>query len=496
MALSRIWSAFIIIAIGVALFRFAFNSSQDDIFGRMVTGASSDEFKYYAIGDVARYGYPSLDSFARHTAAYGFRRQDRPNEESKYLLTDDLQADSVQLLTSQYTAMRPVLYSYVLGRLQKPVDGVIETCKSAVNICIGLIGIMSLFMGFMSIAEKAGGVRFLSRIVGPFFTRLFPEVPRNHPAIGHMLMNFSANMLNLDNAATPFGIKAMESLQELNPDKKTASNAQVMFLCLHASGLTLIPITIIAARATMKAANPTDIFLPCMIATFVATIAAMLIVSFKQRIRLWQPTILLWVGGISALIAGLVLLLVSKDTVGMNLFSGQLSNGLILLIFLLIIMGGLYKRINLFDAFVEGAKGGFETAIRIIPYLVGMLVAISLLRSSGSFDVAIQGIKMLFGALGADTRFVDGLPTALVKPMSGSAARGMMFDTMKTFGPDSFAGRLSCVLQGSSDTTFYVVAVYFGAVGIRNTRYSIGAMLLADLAGIITAIALCYLFFG
>lgn len=502
MALSRIWSAFIIVALGVALFRFAFNGSQDDIFGRMVTGTAKDEYKFYAIGDPGKYGFPSVDSFARKVAPYSFKRQDAPDDNTKYLVTDNLHADSVKVLTDRYKALRTVEYSYILGKQQKPVDGVIETCKSAVNICLGLIGIMALFMGFMSIAEKAGGVRFLSRIVGPFFSKLFPEVPRNHPAIGHMMMNFSANMLNLDNAATPFGIKAMESLQELNPDKERASNAQVMFLCLHASGLTLIPISIIAARAAvvsndgLKAANPTDIFLPCMIATFVATIAAMIIVSFKQKIRLFQPVILAWVGGISAVIAGLVLLLVSMNTVGVNLFSEQLSNGLILSIFLLIVLGGLYKKINIFDAFVEGAKGGFDVAIRIIPYLVGILVSISLLRSSGTFDVIIMGMKQVFAALGADTRFVDGLPTALIKPMSGSGARGMMIDTMKTFGPDSFAGRLSCILQGSSDTTFYVIAVYFGAVGIRNTRYSIGAMLLADLVGIITAICLCYLFFG
>jgi len=496
MALSRIWSAFIIVALSVALFRFAFNGSQDDIFGRMVTGSSKDEFRFYAIGDPAKYGYPSIDSFTRKVAHYSFKRQDAPDESTKFLLTDNLASDSVIILTGKFKALRAVEYSYVTGRLQKPVDGVIETCKSAVNICLGLIGIMALFMGFMSIAERAGGVRFLSRIVGPFFSKLFPDVPKNHPAIGHMMMNFSANMLNLDNAATPFGIKAMESLQELNPDKERASNAQVMFLCLHASGLTLIPITIIAARASVRAANPTDIFLPCMIATFMATIAAMIMVASKQKIRLLQPVILLWIGGLSALIAGLVLLLVSMNTVGVNLFSDQLSNGLILSIFLLITLGGLYKRINIFDAFVEGAKGGFETAIRIIPYLVGILVAISLLRSSGTFDVVIAGMKQLFGAFGADTRFVDGLPTALIKPMSGSGARGMMFDTMNTFGPDSFAGRLSCILQGSSDTTFYVIAVYFGAVGIRNTRYSIGVMLLADLVGIITAISLCYLFFG
>lgn len=351
-------------------------------------------------------------------------------------------------------------------------------------------------MGFMSIAERAGGIRVLSRIIGPFFSKLFPEIPKGHPAMGHMMMNFSANLLGLDNAATPFGIKAMQSLQEINPNKETASNAQLMFLCLHAAGLTLIPVSIIAARAAVKSANPTDIFVPCMIATFVATMAAMLIVSYKQKINVFQPVVLLWVGGLSAIIALLVIYLKSLSFQGVQSFSGVLSNGLILLIFFLIILGALYKNINIFDAFVEGAKGGFETAVKIIPYLVGMLVAISMLRTSGTFDVIIVGMKNLFAAMGTDTRFVDGLPTALIKPLSGSGARGMMIDTMKTFSPDSFAGRLACILQGSSDTTFYVIAVYFGAVSIKNTRYAIGTMLLADLVGIVTSIFLCYLFFG
>jgi spore maturation protein SpmB len=314
--------------------------------------------------------------------------------------------------------------------------------------------------------------------------------------MGHMMMNFSANLLGLDNAATPFGIKAMESLQEINPDKDRASNSQLMFLCLHASGLTLIPVSIIAARSALNAANPTDIFVPCMIATFVATIAAMSIVSVKQKIRLFQPIIIAWIGGISALIALLVTYITSLETGQVSVFSGVLSNGIILFIFLVIISGALWKKINVFDAFVEGAKGGFETSIRIIPYLVGILVAISMLRTSGTFDVVIAGFKQVFTFLGADTRFVDGLPTALIKPLSGSGARGMMIDTMTAFGPDSFQGRLSCVLQGSSDTTFYVIAVYFGAVGIKNTRYAIGAMLLADLVGIITSILLAFLFFG
>jgi len=313
-----------------------------------------------------------------------------------------------------------------------------------------------------------------------------------------MMMNFSANLLGLDNAATPFGIKAMESLQEINPDKGTASNAQIMFLCLHASGLTLIPVSIIAVRASIRppAANPTDIFIPCMIATFVATVAAMFIVSLKQRINIFQPVILAWIGGISAIIAALVVYLTSLNTERLQIVSGLLGNGILLTILFLIVLGGLYKRINIFDAFIDGAKAGFETAVRIIPYLVGLLVAISMLRTSGTFDAIINEMKNLFAALGTDTRFVDALPTALIRPLSGSGARGMMVSTMSTFGADSFAGRLSCILQGSSDTTFYVIAVYFGAVSIKNTRYSVGAMLLADLVGIITSIILAYMFFG
>jgi spore maturation protein SpmA len=375
-------------------------------------------------------------------------------------------------------------------------DGIIETCQTAVTLCLKLIGFLALFMGFLSIAEKAGGIRFLSRIIGPFFSKIFPEIPKGHPAMGHMVMNFSANLLGLDNAATPFGIKAMESLQEINPNKSVASNSQIMFLCLHASGLTLIPVSIIALRSAAKASNPMDIFIPCMIATFVATIAAMMIVGFKQKIKLFQPIILIWVLGISSVIALLVVYIRSLNSDAIQFFSGSLSSGLILLIFLMIICGALYKKIDLFDAFVEGAKGGFETAIRIIPYLVGMLVAISMLRISGSFDYVITAIKNLFTSFGSDTRFVDGLPTALIKPFSGGGARGMMVDSMKTFGPDSFAGRLSCILQGSSDTTFYVIAVYFGAVSVKNTRYAVGAMLLADLVGIVSSIALCYIFFG
>ena len=375
-------------------------------------------------------------------------------------------------------------------------SGVIGTAQTAVEISLGLIGIMTLFMGFMNIAERAGGINLLSRIIQPFFSKLFPEVPKGHPSFGLMMLNFSANLLGLDNAATPFGLKAMDSLQSLNPDKEKATNAQIMFLCLHASGLTLIPVSIIATRSSLNSATPTDIFLPTMIATFCATMAAMIIVSIRQKINLFQPVLLAYIGGISAIVGAMVFFLVKLNKEELDGVSKLISNGLILLIFLLIVLGGVYKKINIFDAFIDGAKEGFNTCVKIIPYLVGMLVAISLLRTSGVFDLIINGMKWLVESLSMDTRFVDGLPTALIKPLSGSGARGMMIDTMTTFGVDSFPARLSAILQGSSDTTFYVIAVYFGAVGVKNTRYTISSMLLSDLVGITTSIIMAYWFFG
>ncbi|MGG9964579.1 nucleoside recognition domain-containing protein [Ferruginibacter sp. SUN106] len=466
MALSRIWSAFIIIAIFAAGIKCVTSADSKMIFNKMVVGKSGDTTNTKAIDSTSL-----------------------PPAIATLLLTNK----ETKIGETKYTKLADGKF---ITYKEQNANGILATCNDAVTICIGLIGIMALFMGFMSIAEKAGGINFLSRIIGPFFTRLFPEVPKGHPAFGHMMLNFSANLLGLDNAATPFGIKTMETLQTLNPDKDRASNAQIMFLCLHASGLTLIPVSVIAVRAANKASVPTDIFLPCMIATFMATMAALFIVSFKQKINLLQPVVLAWIGGLSAIIAALVWYLTTLNREGLEQFSGIFSNAFILLIFLLIVIGGLIKKINVFDAFIEGAKGGFETAIKIIPYLVGMLVAICMLRNSGVFDVIIDGVKGLFGLMGFDTRFVDALPTALIRPLSGAGARGMMVDTMKTFGPNSFAGTLSCIMQGSSDTTFYVVAVYFGAVGIKNTRYAIGAMLLADLVGLITAISICYLFFG
>ena len=466
MALSRIWAAFIIVAILAASFQAIFIKGNSDIFNRMVTGESGDTSQTRNLDSSL------LSAEILHTLQGGKAYTDGT---TKYARTVD----------GRYVTYKEL-----------HADGIIATSKTAVDISINLVGIMALFMGFMSIAEKAGGIRLLSKIIGPFFSKLFPELPKNHPAMGHMVMNFSANLLGLDNAATPFGIKAMESLQEINPNKETASNSQIMFLCLHASGLTLIPVSIIAIRASLNSANPTDIFIPCMIATFAATMAAMTIVSIKQKINIFQPVILMWVLGLSAVISLMIIYLHSLSFTGVQTFSGILSNGLILLIFFLIVLGALYKKIDIFSSFIDGAKGGFEIAVRIIPYLVGMLVAISMLRTSGTFEVVIDGMRSIFIFFGTDTRFVEGLPTALIRPLSGSAARGMMIDTITTYGSDSFAGRLSSILQGTSDTTFYVVAVYFGAVSIKNTRYSIGAMLLADLVGIITSIFMAYLFFG
>jgi spore maturation protein SpmA len=464
MALSRIWSAFILIAIITAAAKFI-AGNEKQVLSSMVTGKKGDslQVKELSVPVAAPALLKALDTSSRVK-----------------------QGDFIYKKEGG---------KIVVLKLQE-ANGIVDTCWDAVDICLKLIGILALFIGFMSIAEKAGGVRLLSRIVGPFFSRLFPGVPKGHPAMGHMIMNFSANLLGLDNAATPFGLKAMESLQELNPQKETASDAQIMFLCLHAAGLNIIPISVIAIRNTQHASDPTDIFIPCMIVTFVGTITAMLVVSLKQKINLLQPVILLWVLSISAVIALLVYYISRLHTDGIRSFSSALSNGLILLVFLLIVLGAVYKKINVFDAFIDGAKSGFDTAIRIIPYLVGILVAVSMLRTSGAFDVVINAIKSFFTMLGADTRFVEGLPTALIRPLSGGAARGMMVSTMTTYGPDSFASRLSGIFQGASDTTFYIIAVYFGSVNIKNTRYAIGAMLLADLVCVITSILLAYLFFG
>lgn len=466
MVLSRIWSMFIIIAIAVASFKYLFSDNYKAIYNDMVVGKGGDT--------VAIATKPLADV---------------PLEISEKLKQEKLVIkDKIHYQNQDTDKVR-------IYRVQE-ASGVIGTAQTAVEISLGLIGIMTLFMGFMNIAERAGGINLLSRIIQPFFSKLFPEVPKGHPSFGLMMLNFSANLLGLDNAATPFGLKAMDSLQSLNPDKEKATNAQIMFLCLHASGLTLIPVSIIATRSSLNSATPTDIFLPTMIATFCATMAAMIIVSIRQKINLFQPVLLAYIGGISAIVGAMVFFLVKLNKEELDGVSKLISNGLILLIFLLIVLGGVYKKINIFDAFIDGAKEGFNTCVKIIPYLVGMLVAISLLRTSGVFDLIINGMKWIVESLSMDTRFVDGLPTALIKPLSGSGARGMMIDTMTTFGVDSFPARLSAILQGSSDTTFYVIAVYFGAVGVKNTRYTISSMLLSDLVGITISIIMAYWFFG
>ena len=457
---------FIIIAIAVASFKHLFSDNYKAIYNDMVVGKGGDT--------VAIATKPLADV---------------PLEISEKLKQEKLVIkDKIHYQNQETGKVR-------IYRVQE-ASGVIGTAQTAVEISLGLIGIMTLFMGFMSIAERAGGINLLSRIIQPFFSKLFPEVPKGHPSFGLMMLNFSANLLGLDNAATPFGLKAMDSLQSLNPDKEKATNAQIMFLCLHASGLTLIPVSIIATRSSLNSATPTDIFLPTMIATFCATMAAMIIVSIRQKINLFQPVLLAYIGGISAIVGAMVFFLVKLNKEELDGVSKLISNGLILLIFLLIVLGGVYKKINIFDAFIDGAKEGFNTCVKIIPYLVGMLVAISLLRTSGVFDLIINGMKWMVESLSMDTRFVDGLPTALIKPLSGSGARGMMIDTMTTFGVDSFPARLSAILQGSSDTTFYVIAVYFGAVGVKNTRYTISSMLLSDLVGITISVIMAYWFFG
>lgn len=376
------------------------------------------------------------------------------------------------------------------------MDGVFNSAKTSVDLSLNLIGIMSLFLGFMQIGERAGAVNFISRIVAPFFGKLFPELPKNHPAMGNMMMSFSANMLGLDNAATPFSLKAMKSLQELNPQKDTASNAQIMFMVLNASGLTIIPVSIIAQRVSAKSANATEIFLPCLLATFVATVVAMVVTAFYQRFdkRQWRAIMLFAAGGAIIMAALGVLLRFYLTGTRAEGFSNIVSNGLIMLFFIVFILGGLWKKVQVFNAFIDGAKQGLMVSIRIIPYLVALLVAISLLRSSGVFDYLLQGISWVAASMGLNTDFVPAMPTALMKPFSGSGARGMMLDVFSDprYGPDSFAGRLASVFQGTTETTFYIVAVYFGSVGVKNTRYAVSASLLADLAGIIAAIVIAY----
>ena len=378
------------------------------------------------------------------------------------------------------------------------VDGTFESARSGVmDIALPLAGVMTLWLGIMNIGERAGAVNLIAKIIAPFFERIFPGVPKNHPANGHMVMNFSANLLGLDNAATPFGLKAMESLQSLNPDKATASDAQIMFLVLHTSGLTLIPVAIMAQRAVLGAHDPSDIFIPCLIATYVATVVGLVAVALRQRINLLDRVVLGWLGGLTGLIVTLVWYLSHCMTRSeLELFSRLSSNLILLSIIVAFIVGAMRKKVNVYEAFIDGAKGGVTTALTIIPYLVGMLVAIGVLRNSGVLDLVVSGIRWIVAQFGVNTDFTPALPAALMKPLSGSGSKAMMVDIMKTYGVDSFAGRLACVFQGSADTTFYIVALYFGSVGIRKTRYAIAMGLFADLAGVVAAIFVSYLFFG
>ena len=371
-----------------------------------------------------------------------------------------------------------------------------ETARTGFEISLGLTGILSLWLGVMKIGERGGMIELFSKGVAPLFSKLFPGMPKNHPASGSMLMNISANMLGLDNAATPFGLKAMQELQEINTTKDRASDPMIMFLVLNASGLTLIPVTIMVYRAQMGAANPADVFIPIMIATFASTLVGIVAVCLKQRINIFCKEIIGFLLAMIAIIAGTVFVFQSMPQEKINVVSSLAANIILLSIIVVFIIKGMRRKINIFEAFIDGAKDGFKTAVTIIPYLIAILVGIGVFRASGAMDFLMEGIRSLIALTGTDTRWVDGIPTAIMKPLSGSGARGMMIDTMQTFGADSFAGRLSSVLQGAADTTFYIVAVYFGAVNIKNTRYTVPYALLADLAGIIAAIFVAYLFFG
>lgn len=376
------------------------------------------------------------------------------------------------------------------------MDSTFSSSKTAFEISLGLTGVLALWLGIMKIGEKGGLVNLLARVLSPVFTRLFPDIPKGHPVTGSIFMNIAANMLGLDNAATPLGLKAMEQLQELNTQKDTATNPMIMFLVLNTSGLTLIPVSIMVYRAQLGAAQPTDIFVPILLATFFSTIAGVIVTSLYQRINLINRTMLLTLGGACTLVAAIIWGFSQLDNDTMNKVSTTAANILLMTIIIVFIWAGMRKKVNVYDAFIEGAKDGFTTAVRIIPYLVAILVGIGVFRASGAMDMLIDGIKYSVEATGMNSDFVGALPTALMKPLSGSGARGMMVDAMTTFGADSFVGRLSCVFQGSTDTTFYILAVYFGSVGVRYTRHAVACGLLADLAGVISAIAICYLFFN
>lgn len=393
------------------------------------------------------------------------------------------------------------LYQHIVNRFgdsgifKTIVDSTFSSSEDAFKISIGLTGIMALWLGLMNIGEKAGLIRFFTKIVNPLFIRLFPELPKEHPVIGQIVMNFTANMLGMGNAATPLGLKAMQSMQELNPDKEKASNPQIMFLVLNTAGFTLLPVTIMMFRAERGAADPSDIFIPILLASFFATITGVTLVAFKQRIRILDPVLLAWLSGIVLILTGLIFYFHSLSPSRLALVSGVVSNFILFGIIISFITAGFIKKINVFESFIEGAKNGFVTAVKIIPYLVAMLVGIAVFRSSGAMDLLMGTIKYGIQLAGLNTDFVNALPTAFMKPLSGSGARGLMLDSMKTYGADSFTGRLSCIFQGSADTTLYIVALYFGSVGITKTRYAVTYGLLTDLFGIIAAIFIAYLFF-
>lgn len=376
------------------------------------------------------------------------------------------------------------------------INSTFDSAKTAFDISLGLTGVLSLWLGIMKIGELGGVINMFSRVLSPLFTKLFPDIPKGHPVTGSIFMNLAANMLGLDNAATPLGLKAMEGLQELNTKKDTASNPMIMFLVMNTSGLTIIPISIMVYRAQLGAAQPTDVFVPILLATFFSTLAGIIAVSVYQKINLLNRTILLFLGGASLFIAGIIYFFTTLSREMIDIYSTTTANVFLFLIIIGFILAGIRKKVNVYDAFVDGAKEGFTTAVRIIPYLVAILVAIGVFRASGSMDYIISGVATLVGWCGIDSEFVAALPTAIMKPLSGSGARGLMVDAMTTYGADSFVGRMACIFQGSTDTTFYILAVYFGSVGISKTRHAVPCGLLADLAGIISAIFICYLFFG
>lgn len=375
------------------------------------------------------------------------------------------------------------------------INSTFASSKSAFEISLGLTGVLALWMGIMRIGEQGGVIALFSRVLSPLFSKLFPDIPKGHPVTGSIFMNMAANMLGLDNAATPLGLKAMEGLQELNPKKDTATNPMIMFLVINTSGLTLIPISIMVYRAQLGAAQPTDVFVPILIATFISTLAGIIAVALYQRINLLNRTILLFLGGAIAFITGIIWFFSTLSQDQIDLYSTTFANVFLFVIIIGFILAGIRKKVNVYDAFIEGAKEGFTTAVRIIPYLVAILVAIGVFRASGCMDYLTQGIASLVEMCGLDSDFVGALPTALMKPLSGSGARGLMVDAMSTYGADSFVGRLACIFQGSTDTTFYILAVYFGSVGVAKTRHAVPCGLLADFAGILAAIFVCYLFF-